>query len=554
VTVAETSTLAVYMRVSSDEQREQGTIQTQQSASERYLALHDLQAAWYADDGVSGTIPFEKRPEGRRLLADAQAGHVETLLVYRLDRLGRNALAVLKAIEALEQAHVRLVSITEAFDTSTPAGRLQQNMLAVIAQFERDSIVQRISEGKRRRLREGKWMGGRCPYGYRAEGRDKDAHLVIVDEEAEVVRQVFRLYVGQRYSLRRVCRALNDADVPTQFLSVGRAYHRGNEQRPALGVWRPPSILNMLRNPAYKGEADYNGQSVMVPAIVPAEMWEAAQALLTAARVHSGGHNATYPYLLHSLVRCAACGRLFAGVSIRGQSSGAPHTFHYYICNGKRRARALFKRGRAGEGERCESPTVDAEWLEGEIWADVERYVRNPEQTLTLLAARVNGAADQSEAIRRDIAACQRELDGLQGERDAILGLFRKQRISERDLGRQLDALDGEQSSIHAKTRTLQEQAASASDAADRLLSARAILERLAALLDSGDPAVRRELIEGLVASITVDREPTGRTGRAHYQPVVRVVYVFSELGAQVQTNICSKLPLRVPAGRWGRP
>jgi site-specific DNA recombinase len=109
---------------------------------------------------VSGTIPFAQRPEGARLIADVLAGRVKTVLIWRLDRLGRNARALLDVVEMLECAGVRLVSITQSFDTSTPAGRLQLNMLASIAQFERDSIMQRTSEGAANRLALTTWMGG----------------------------------------------------------------------------------------------------------------------------------------------------------------------------------------------------------------------------------------------------------------------------------------------------------------------------------------------------------------------------------------------------------
>src|SRR5260221_2410871 len=173
-------TLAVYLRVSSEEQREQGPIQTQRAAAERYCALYEhTPYSWYADDGVSGTVPFASRPEGARLMADATAGHITTVLIWRLDRFGRNAYEILAALRALQALGVRLVSITEAFDTETPAGRLQINMLASIAEFERDSIVQRATEGISRHLREGGWSGGRIPYGYLVTGHERDARLAL---------------------------------------------------------------------------------------------------------------------------------------------------------------------------------------------------------------------------------------------------------------------------------------------------------------------------------------------------------------------------------------
>ncbi|HEX9412586.1 MAG TPA: recombinase family protein [Ktedonobacterales bacterium] len=151
--------LAVYLRVSSEEQRVAGTIETQRIAAERYCVAYDhTPYGWYADDGVSGTVPFAARPEGARLMADARAGHLTTVLIWRLDRFGRNAYEILAALRALQALGVRLVSITEAFDTETPAGRLQINMLASIAEFERDSIVQRATEGISRHLREGGWV------------------------------------------------------------------------------------------------------------------------------------------------------------------------------------------------------------------------------------------------------------------------------------------------------------------------------------------------------------------------------------------------------------
>jgi site-specific DNA recombinase len=117
--------VALYLRVSSEEQRDRETIEIQDDFLEQYRSLYELEVAEiYKDDGVSGTIPLHERPEGRRLLEDAKEGNFGALLVYRLDRLGRSLLVIVDAHDRLQEAGVALRSATEPIDTSTPSGRL----------------------------------------------------------------------------------------------------------------------------------------------------------------------------------------------------------------------------------------------------------------------------------------------------------------------------------------------------------------------------------------------------------------------------------------------
>ena len=110
--------VAAYLRVSSEDQAERGTIENQADFAAKYCDLHQLDIVeWYRDDGVTGTIPLEMREEGRRLLEDAKAGRFELLLIYRLDRLGRSARIILNAVYDLEQHGVKIRSMTEPFDT-----------------------------------------------------------------------------------------------------------------------------------------------------------------------------------------------------------------------------------------------------------------------------------------------------------------------------------------------------------------------------------------------------------------------------------------------------
>src|SRR5215216_1453682 len=136
--------VALYMRVSSEEQRDRETIEIQREFLQEYCRLYGLEVAQvYADDGVSGTIPLHERPEGRRLLEDAKEGKFSTLLVYRLDRLGRSLLVIVDAHDRLQASGVALKSATEPIDTSNPSGRLISQMLASFAEYERENIAER---------------------------------------------------------------------------------------------------------------------------------------------------------------------------------------------------------------------------------------------------------------------------------------------------------------------------------------------------------------------------------------------------------------------------
>src|SRR5919112_6001541 len=133
--------VALCLRVSSEEQRERETIEIQNEFLSQYCRLYGLDVAGiYKDDGVSGTIPLEERPEGRRLLEDAKASKFDAVLVYKLDRLGRSLLVIVDAHDRLQAAGVSLRSATEPIDTSNPSGRLVFQLLASFAEYERETI------------------------------------------------------------------------------------------------------------------------------------------------------------------------------------------------------------------------------------------------------------------------------------------------------------------------------------------------------------------------------------------------------------------------------
>jgi len=320
---AHADSLALYLRVSSEEQRDRETIEIQREFLEQYCQLYGLEAAkTYADDGVSGTIPLHERPEGRRLLQDGRKGRFTTVLVYRLDRLGRSLLVIVDAAERFEAASVSLRSVTEPIDTSTPSGRLIFQMLASFAEYERETIRERTQAGLHRAFRSGRHFGV-APYGYRA---DEHGHLQVVPEEAEIVREIIE-HVAEGSSLNAEAKRLNNLGVPTPGWRYG-----SREKRPGSKLWSVATVSNIVHQSAYSGihrVKTNRGKDIIEQAVAPIlddqGIQERAQAVLTENKRYPNRKN-DRRYLLRGLVKCAACGAACSGhpATSRGKK------FHYY--------------------------------------------------------------------------------------------------------------------------------------------------------------------------------------------------------------------------------
>ena len=178
---------AIYTRKSSEEGLEQefNSLQAQREACEAFIdsQRHEgwvcLRAA-YDDGGFSGATM--DRPALRQLLADISAGRVDTVVVYKIDRLTRSLADFAKIVEILDAKGASFVSVTQQFNTTTSMGRLTLNVLLSFAQFEREVIGERIRDKIAASKKKGMWMGGRPPLGYRAQERK----LVIVDSPPQL--------------------------------------------------------------------------------------------------------------------------------------------------------------------------------------------------------------------------------------------------------------------------------------------------------------------------------------------------------------------------------
>lgn len=189
---------AIYTRKSSEEgleqnfnslhaQREACAAYVMSQASEGWTLLPDV----YDDGGLSGgTLD---RPALKRLLADVEAGHIDIIVVYKVDRLTRSLFDFAKLVETFDRCGTSFVSITQSFNTTNSMGRLTLNMLLSFAQFEREVTAERIRDKLAASKAKGMWMGGIPPLGYRPSGRT----LAVVEEHAELVHEIFTRYRTQ---------------------------------------------------------------------------------------------------------------------------------------------------------------------------------------------------------------------------------------------------------------------------------------------------------------------------------------------------------------------
>src|SRR5471030_1748607 len=272
------SRCAIYTRKSTDEGLEQAfnSLDAQREACAAFI-LSQKHEGWtvlptlYDDGGVSGGTL--ERPALKRLLADIEAGQIDVIVVYKVDRLTRALSDFAKLGEVFDRRGVSFVSITQQFNTTTSMGRLTLNVLLSFAQFEREVTGERIRDKVAASRQKGMWMGGTIPLGYDV----RDRELVVNEAEAKTVREIFEVYV-RTGTVSEVQDDLRRRGILSKrwTSSTGRTRGGMNFNRGSL-YW-------LLRNPVYIGQVTHKGQVYQgrQQAIVDRALWDRAQDVLTA--------------------------------------------------------------------------------------------------------------------------------------------------------------------------------------------------------------------------------------------------------------------------------
>jgi site-specific DNA recombinase len=476
--------VCLYTRISTDEENQPTSLHSQR---ERLEAFVGSQEAWrvvaHEEDRATGTKL--DRPGLQAALDLARQGKVDLLLVYRVDRLSRKVRQLAQLAEELDRAGVALRSATEPFDTGAAAGRMMLQMLAVFAEFEHATIVDRITAGIERRAKEGRWASGRVAFGYR---RDEQKLVVPDEREAPVVKRIFRLYTQDRLGTTSIARLLAEERAPA----------------PARG-WQPAVVQWLLENEAYLGRVNWRGQSYpgLHERLVDEETFLAAQALL-----RERGEDLTRrrgnrsEFVLSGVIRCGRCKRAYVGMSAKGNGG----VYHYYACSGRQ------KLGRKA----CDGERLSRDKLETAVLTQLAGLYRDG----TLIASALQRAYDAQAADRPAIEEQQRtvaeEIRRAERSLDRYYQAFETGDLEPGKFKSRLADLEAKLEMLREQQQALASQLADPGESLDPQALA-TVADRLRDTLAAGEPEQTKALLRLLIKELRVN-------GRSEILPTYRVV------------------------------
>lgn len=422
--------IACYIRVSTTEQAENGhSIDEQTERTAKYCdAMGWKEHKPYIDAGFSGGNM--ERPALKQMIADAEAGKVERVVVYKLDRLSRSQLDTLFLIEKVFLAHgVAFVSMSESFDTSTAFGRATIGILAVFAQLEREQIKERMMMGKVARAKSGKYHGSASiPVGYDYI----DGALIPNAEERKQVEYIFERF-ADGVSITKIALELNKAGLT----------HGGFQ-------WYPPTIRDLLQRKTYIGYVCYAGKwykGIHEP-LISEELFERAQAAFS---IHDenvrkycrkGGKANSY---LGGILTCAKCGRKYHRVLYHARDGSIVPKYYCELRSQKSiNLRSL---------PQCKNKIWKAAEIESIVFGEIEKLaLEKPEKP-----RKSTRAVSRSEAIRAELLATEKKVE-------RIVDLYADGGIQRDALEKKMHALEEAREKLAAElTQAEKEEAEKAS-------------------------------------------------------------------------------------------
>lgn len=456
---------AIYARVSSDRQKEEQTIASQTAALLEYAEAHGyaVPSEWiFQDEGYSGSALV--RPSLERLRDLAAEGSIEAVLIYSPDRLSRKYAYQVLLMEEFARQGVEVIFI-QSPQATTPEEQLLVQLQGMIAEYERAQIAERTRRGKRHRAKGG-LINVLCgaPYGYRyvKKSESSTAFYEVIEEEASVVRQVYRFYTEEGWSIGAIVRWLNAQGIPT---------------RKRKSLWERTTVWAMLRNPAYQGAACFGKTerverqkvtrllrlrggfssrssanrerpreqwiAIPVPAIVSPEIFALAQERLQQNKVLASRHTKE-PTLLQGMLICKVCGYAYYRTSTRTSA----RKLYYYRCLGS-------DDWRYSNARVCTNRPVRQDYLDDLVWRKVIELLENPDLVSREMDRRIQELRESNPArVRKE--ALLKAMTRVQKGVDRLLDAYQEGLLSLEQLRQRMPELKKREAALKTELQTLE--------------------------------------------------------------------------------------------------
>lgn len=423
--------VAIYTRVSTVEQAEEGySIDEQERLLIEFCDKNNYEVyKTYSDKGISGK-DIKHRPSLKKLLKDAEDKKFDMVLVWKINRISRKFSDVLKMVELFENNNIAFKSYSEPFDTTTPSGKMQFQMMALIGEFERGTIAQNVKMGMCARAREGKWCGN-IVLGYdlvqKSESTNKkrkDTQLIINEEEANIVREIFTLYSkGNGYKA-----------IVTSINKKGYKTKKGNPF--SIG-----GIKDILTNPVYIGKIRYNLKQnwsekrrrninpnpILVDGvhepIINLELWDKVQTILKSkngkpSRIYDG------EYPLTGILKCPVCG---AGMVIMRTTNklkdGTKKQIAYYACgNWKNKGTAV-----------CHSNTIRCDKANDYVFGKISELISNDKLIKSITKNINNQRINKVAPAKKSLNKIETELEKLSKRKKKVFEAYEDDLITKEE-------------------------------------------------------------------------------------------------------------------------
>lgn len=501
--------IAIYTRVSTTEQAVEGYSVDEQFRLLREFCEQGKQQGYefyehYSDRGISGK-DIKHRPALQKLLNDADEGKFDMVISWKINRISRRLSDVLKIVDVFEKNNITYKSYSEPFDTTTPAGKMNFQMMAMIGEFERGTIAQNVKMGMMVMAKSGNWCGGQVlgydlvPIEEQATGKRRKTKLTINQHESEAVRMIFAEYAeGNGYKA-----------IVSKINKLGYKTKRGN----AFAVG---GIKDILTNPVYIGKIRYNVRQnwsekrrrdinpnpVLVDGIhdpiIDLETWDTVQTILSSkqgkpARIY----DAEFP--LTGILKCPMCGK---GMTIsrvtKKRADGTKRVLNYYACG------AWKNKGTAV----CKSNMIRIEKVHEHVFGKLSDLFTNEKMVKTIVKNLNHERRTSIAPSRKQLEKIEKELEKLDVKKSKIFEAYEDDLITKEEFLKRKDELNETIDRLQKDKQQYLEVVVEDTNQEVSYELVRSILQNFNQLLENCETREKKKmLLQLIISEITINEE-----------------------------------------------